>query len=85
MVKADFLLLKRNNNFWNQTVDDFFIKTLLFQKLLLRFNNKNIISYHISNDFLQFSKRWSKKQGHINVYNMRNVAHRSFRGNSNKR
>ena len=39
---------------------NFSLQNLLFQKLLLRFNNKKIIFYHIRNDFLQFSKRrWS--------------------------
>ena len=37
-----------------------FFQILLFQKLLLRFNNKKICIYHLSNDFLQFSKGWSK-------------------------
>ena len=38
-----------------------FFQTLFFQKLLLRFNNKKIIFYHISHDFCNFLRGGSTK------------------------
>ena len=38
----------------------FLLHTLMSQKLLLRLNNKIIISYHISYNFFAIFKRWTK-------------------------
>ena len=46
-----------------------FFPIFLFQKLLLRFNNKKICIYHLSNDILQFSTRWSKNTKKVQFSN----------------
>ena len=54
---------RKHGHFWGWRDGGFFFcffKILLFQKLLLRFNNKNISIYHISNDFYNFPRGGTK-------------------------
>ena len=46
---------------------------LLFSKLLLRFNNKIISFYHISNAFWQYSRRWSNNTKKVQLLNFRRL------------